>query len=173
MNVVLGNIVSLLACTVMVLIGFIKNKKRYIIVQNLQFLLNGTAHLLLGGFGGAIASGISIVRNLIFSKWDCTPIIKVILIVLQTALSIPTITSNPITWLPIIAAAMFTWYIDTKDVMWFKWVIIITLIMWGVYDLYHQNYVSIWFRIFTVVSNGISMWKIHKERKETNENLPV
>ena len=69
MNVVAGNIVSFIACTVMVLIGFIKNKKRYIIVQNLQFVLNGTAHLLLGGTGGAIASGVSIIRNLIFTKW--------------------------------------------------------------------------------------------------------
>lgn len=163
--VILGNAVSLLACTVMVLIGFIKNKKRYIIMQNLQFLLNGTSHLLLGGIGGAIASGVSIIRNLIFSKWDCTPVIKIILIVIQTALSLPTVTANPITWLPVIAAGMFTWYIDTKNVMWFKWVIIITLIMWGVYDIYHQNYVSIWFRIFTIISNGISMWKIHKEQK--------
>ena len=173
MNVVAGNIVSFIACTVMVLIGFIKNKKRYIIVQNLQFALNGTAHLLLGGTGGAIASGISIVRNVIFTKWDCTPVIKIILIAVQTALSIPTITANPITWLPVIAAAMFTWYIDTKDVMWFKWVIIITLIMWGVYDIYHQNYVSIWFRIFTIRNNGISMWKIHKDRMNEKENLPA
>lgn len=169
MNVILGNIVSLLACTVMVLIGFIKDKKRYIVVQNIQFGLNGISHLLLGGTGGAIASGISIIRNLIFSKWVCNTLIKIILIVIQTAISIPTVTSNPITWLPIIAAGMFTWYIDTKDVMWFKWVIIITLIMWGVYDIYHQNYVSIWFRIFTITSNGISMVQISKNRKKEKE----
>ena len=116
---------------------------------------------------------IAAITATVFTKWDCTPVIKMILIAVQTALSIPTITANPITWLPVIAAAMFTGYIDTKDVMWFKWVIIITLIMWGVYDIYHQNYVSIWFRIFTIISNGISMWKIHKDRMNEKENLPA
>lgn len=169
-NVILGNIASLVACTVMVFIGFIKNKDRYIVMQNIQFALNGTSHLLLGGFGGAIASGISIIRNIITSKREITVQIKIALIVLQTVLSISTVTLNPITWLPIIAAGMFTWYIDTKDVMWFKWVIIITLIMWGIYDIYHQNYVSIWFRIFTIVSNGISMVQIRKKQKSEKQN---
>ena len=68
---------------------------------------------------------------------------------------------------------MFTWYIDTKDAMWFKWVIIITLIMWAVYDIYHHNYVSVWFSAFTCVTNGISMVKIHKERKAEKEKLPA
>lgn len=166
MNIILGNIVSLMGCTVMVLIGFIKNKDRYIAMQTLQFGLNAVSHLLLGGIGGAIASCISALRNIIIAKWKCTPLIKIILIALQISLSVPTITANPITWLPLIAAGMFTWYIDTKDVMWFKWVIIITLIMWVVYDIYHHNYVSVWFSAFTVISNGVSMWKIHKERKE-------
>ncbi len=173
MNIILGNIVSLLGCTVMVLIGFIKNKDRYIIMQTLQFGLNALSHFLLGGFGGSVAALVSVVRNIIIAKWKCTTGIKIALIVVQAALTVSTITANPITWIPIIAAGMFTWYIDTEDVMWFKWVIIITLVMWAVYDLYHHNYVSIWFSTFTVITNGISMVKIHKERKEAKENLPV
>ena len=173
MNIILGNIVSLLGCTVMVLIGFIKNKDRYIVMQTLQFLLSALSHFLLGGLGGTVASLVSAARNIIIAKWKCTTGIKIALIAVQAALSISTVTANPITWIPIIAAGMFTWYIDTKDAMWFKWVIIITLIMWAVYDIYHHNYVSIWFSIFTLITNGISMVKIHKERKEANENLPA
>ena len=170
MNVFLGNLVSLAGCIVMVLIGLIKDKNKYVIMQTLQFLLNALSHFLLGGFGGSIAALVSAARNVIISKWKCTPAIKIAIIAVQIALSVPTVTENPITWLPLIAAGMFTWFIDTKDVMWFKWVIIITLSMWIVYDLCHQNYVSIWFSIFTIVTNGISMVKIHKERKE---NLPA
>lgn len=173
MNILLGNIVSFVGCTVMVLIGFIKNKDRYIIMQTVQFLLNALSHFLLGGFGGTIAALVSATRNIIIAKWKCTTGIKIVLIAVQAALSLSTITANPITWIPIIAAGMFTWYIDTKDVMWFKWVIIITLVMWAVYDIYHHNYVSVWFSIFTVVTNGISMVKIHKERKEAKEKLPA
>ncbi|MBR5310725.1 MAG: YgjV family protein [Oscillospiraceae bacterium] len=163
--IILGNLVSLVGCIVMVLIGFIKNKERYIVFQTLQFGLNALSHFLLGGYGGSIAALVSAGRNVIIAKWKCTPAIKIAIIAIQVALSISTVTSNPITWLPLIAAGMFTWYIDTKNVMWFKWVIIITLVMWVVYDIYHHNYVSIWFSAFTVVTNSISMVKIHKERK--------
>ena len=173
MNIILGNIVSLIGCTVMVLIGFIKDKNKYVMMQTLQFGLNALSHFLLGGYGGSIAALVSAARNIVISKWKCTPAIKIAIIAVQIALSIPTVTANPITWLPLIAAGMFTWYIDTKDVMWFKWVIIITLLMWVVYDLYHHNYVSIWFSAFTCITNGISMVKIHKERKLEKENLPA
>ena len=173
MNIILGNIVSLIGCTVMVLIGLIKNKERYIVMQTLQFGLNALSHFLLGGYGGTVASLVSVVRNIIISKWKCTTKIKIALIALQAVFTISTITSNPITWIPIIAAGMFTWYIDTKDVMWFKWVIIITLVMWAVYDIYHHNFVSVWFSAFTCITNGISMVKIHKERKLEKENLPA
>lgn len=173
MNIILGNIVSLIGCTVMVLIGLIKNKERYIVMQTLQFGLNALSHFLLGGYGGTVASLVSVVRNIIISKWKCTTGIKIALIAFQAVFTISTITSNPITWIPIIAAGMFTWYIDTKDVMWFKWVIIITLVMWAVYDIYHHNYVSVWFSAFTCITNGISMVKIHKERKLEKENLPA
>ena len=173
MNILLGNLVSLVGCIVMVLIGFIKNKDRYIVMQTLQFLLNALSHFLLGGYGGSIAALVSVFRNLIIAKWKCTVGLKIAVIVLQVVLSVSTITANPITWLPIISTVMFTWYVDTEDVMWFKWVIIITLSMWIVYDLCHQNYVSIWFSIFTIITNGISMVKIHKERKAEKEKLPA
>jgi hypothetical protein len=173
MNILLGNIVSLLGCTVMVLIGLIKNKDRYIVAQTLQFGLNALSHFLLGGYGGTVASLVSVVRNIVISKWKCTTGIKIALIAVQAVFTISTITANPITWIPIIAAGMFTWYIDTKDAMWVKWVIIITLIMWAGYDIYHHNYVSVWFSAFTCVTNGISMVKIHKERKAEKEKLPA
>ena len=68
MNILLGNIVSFVGCTVMVLIGFIKNKDRYIIMQTVQFLLNALSHFLLGGFGGTIAALVSATRNIIIAK---------------------------------------------------------------------------------------------------------
>ena len=97
MNILLGNIVSFVGCIVMVLIGFIKNKDRYIIMQTVQFLLNALSHFLLGGFGGTIAALISATRNIIIAKWKCTTGIKIVLIAVQAALSLSTITANPIT----------------------------------------------------------------------------
>lgn len=163
-NVIIGNIISLIACTVMVLIGFIKNKNRFLAMQILQFALNAVSRLFLGAVGGAIGSIISLVRNIIIAKWKCTKWLKFALIAIQILLSAGTFTLNPITWLPILAAGTFTWYIDTDDVMRFKWVVIITAVMWAVYDLYHLNFVSVWFDAFTVASNGWSMIQIKREK---------
>lgn len=165
LNVILGNIISLIACTVMVLIGFIKDKKRFLAMQILQFTLNAVSRLFLGAIGGAIGSIISMVRNIIIAKWKCTKQLKIALIIIQIALSITTVTLNPITWLPILAAGMFTWYIDTENIIWFKWVVIITAAMWAAYDLFHLNFVSVWFDAFTIASNGWSMVQIKKKRK--------
>ncbi len=165
MLIIWGNIVSLVACTIMVLIGFIKNKDKIIAAQLVQFSLMAVSNFLLGALGGVVANIISIVRNIIIAKKGCSKGIKIALILIQTALSIGTVTLNPISWFPIIATSMFTWYIDTKNIFLFKWIMIITLVMWAVYDLSHQNYVSVWFDICTIISTGVSMVKIKKEQK--------
>lgn len=165
MLIIWGNIVSLVACTVMVFIGFIKNKDKIIATQIVQFTLMTASNFLLGALGGVISNIISIVRNIIIAKKGCTKGIKVALILIQTVLSIGTVTLNPITWFPIIANSMFTWCIDTKNIFLFKWVIIITLVMWAVYDISHQNYVSVWFDICTIISTSVSMLKIKKEQQ--------
>lgn len=164
--VIIGNIVSLVACTLMVIIGFIKKKETILVAQTVQFMLMALSNFILGGFGGAIANGISIVRNLIIIKWKCNVPIKLAMIATQVALSIPTVTSNPITWLPIFAAGLFTWYIDTKCVIKFKAVMIITLFMWTAYDLFHLNYVSVAFDIFTIISTAISICHIKKSEQK-------
>ncbi|MBQ7874034.1 MAG: YgjV family protein [Oscillospiraceae bacterium] len=165
LNILLGNIISFIACVIMVLIGFIKNKERFLLMQILQFTLNAISRLFLGAIGGAIGSIISLIRNIIIAKWKCTKALKISLIIIQIALSITTVTFNPITWLPILAAGIFTWYIDTDNIILFKWVVIITAAMWAVYDLFHLNFVSVWFDAFTIASNGWSMVQIKKSRK--------
>lgn len=165
MYVILGNIVSLIACTTMVLIGFIKHREKIILAQVLQFSLMAISNFLLGGIGGTIANFISIVRNLICAKGHCNKGLKIALIAVQIALSLGTLSLNPITWLPIIANGMFTWYIDTENIIWFKWVMMITLGMWVVYDLSHLNYVSVCFDIFTIISTGFSVFKIRREQR--------
>ena len=84
---------------------------------------------------------------------------------LSVVLSLGTVSLNPITWLPILATSLFTWVIDSEDIIKFKNVMILTVCMWFVYDAYHLNFVSAAFDAFTVVSTGYSVWQIKKERK--------
>ncbi|MBQ6801873.1 MAG: YgjV family protein, partial [Oscillospiraceae bacterium] len=133
-SIIVANIISIISCTMMVLIGLIKNKNKILAAQCVQFTLMGVSHYLLGGMGGVIATVVSIIRNLVFFKCKPSVPLKLLFVVLSVVLSLGTVTFNPITWLPILATSLFTWVIDSEDIIKFKKVMIITVCMWFVYD---------------------------------------
>ena len=163
--IIIANIISIISCTMMVLIGLIKNKNKILLSQCVQFVLMGVSHYLLGGMGGVVATVVSIIRNLVFFKFKITVPLKLLFVALSVGLSLGTVTLNPITWFPILATSLFTWVIDSEDIIKFKNVMILTVCMWFVYDAVHLNFVSAAFDAFTVVSTGYSVWSIKKERK--------
>ncbi len=163
--IIIANVISVISCTMMVLIGLIKNKNKILLSQCVQFTLMGVSHYLLGGMGGVWATVVSILRNLAFFKFKVTVPLKIFFVILSVVLSLGTVTINPVTWLPILATSLFTWIIDSEDIIKFKNVMILTVCMWFVYDAYHLNFVSAAFDAFTVVSTGYSVWSIKKERK--------
>ena len=164
-SIIVANIISIVSCTMMVLIGLIKNKNKILAAQCVQFTLMGVSHYLLGGMGGVWATVVSILRNLAFFKFKVTVPLKILFVVLSVVLSLGTVTFNPITWLPILATSLFTWVIDSEDIIKFKNVMILTVCMWFVYDAVHLNFISAAFDAFTVFSTGYSVWQIKKEQK--------
>ena len=159
--VLIGNIISLLGCTLMVLIGFIKEKRKILYTQCVQFTLQGAANLILGGTSGFIANVVSIARNICFTKWKCTLWLKIGFIILQILLSLSSLMNEgALALMPIAAAVLFTWFIDTKSEVTLKIVIISTQIFWLVYDFIHLNYVAVCFDCFTMVSNIIGIFMI-------------
>lgn len=165
MAVIIANVISIISCTMMVLIGLIKDKNKILLAQCAQFTLMGISHYLLGGMGGVVATVVSILRNLVFFKFKISVPLKLGFIALSVVLSLGTMTLNPITWFPMLATSVFTWVLDCEDIIKFKWVMISTVCMWFVYDAYHLNFVSAAFDAFTVVSTGYSIWQIKKEQK--------
>ena len=91
--------------------------------------------------------------------------ISIIVANIISIVSFGTVTFNPITWLPILATSLFTWVIDSEDIIKFKNVMILTVCMWFVYDAVHLNFISAAFDAFTVFSTGYSVWQIKKEQK--------
>jgi hypothetical protein len=164
MNILLlGNAVSMIGCLIMVGIGFLKKKSHILVAQSVQCAFMGGGNLILGAWGGFTANVVSILRNLVFAKFPINLWLKLLFIGLQLALSIGTLDGSLIAWLPILAAAIFTWYLDTKSEVTLKFVIIGTLVLWLVYDLYYYNYVSAAFDAATIVSNTIGLWMLQKK----------
>ena len=79
-------------------------------------------------------------------------------------LSIGTLSAGWISWLPILAAALFTWFMDTRSDVQLKIVILCTQVMWLIYDLYFRNYVASAFDVMTMCSNLIGLFMILKKK---------
>lgn len=163
--VLLGNLISFLGCLLMVSIGFLRKKERILGVQCLQFALMGVSNFLLGGISGTISNLVSIVRNLVFFKAKVTVPLKLVFIALQVLLSLGTIRVSPLEWLPVLAAGALTWFLDVKNEVTLKAVIIATFFLWVVYDLCHQNYVAMTFDILSIFSNAAGIMMIRKAKK--------
>lgn len=166
MNMLLiGNAISMVGCLIMVLIGFLKKNSHILIAQSVQCVFMGVGNLVLGGVSGFICNIVTIARNLVFLKFRNTTAMKIFFIVLQFLLSISTLSAGWISWLPIIAVALFTWFMDTDSQAKFKIVILCTQVMWLTYDLYYRNFVASAFDVMTMASNLITLYSICKTKK--------
>ena len=166
MNALLiGNAISMIGCLIMVGIGFLKKKNHILIAQSVQCVFLGTSNLVLGGISGSICNMVTILRNFVFLKFQNTTFLKISFILLQFVLSISSLSAGWISWLPILAAALFTWYMDVKSEAKLKIVILCTQVMWLTYDLYFRNYVASAFDVMTMISNTICLFAILKSSK--------
>lgn len=165
-SILIGNIISLVGCTLMVCIGFIKEKKRILTAQCFQFGILSISNLVLGGNMGFVSNIVSIIRNLVFSRWKSTTALKLLFIAVQLLLSLRASEGGLVGWLPVLATILFTWFIDTKSEVTLKTVIIVSEVFWLVYDLCHLNYVSVCFDAFTMLSNFAGILMLRRPRKK-------
>jgi len=159
----IGNAVSMIGCLIMVGIGLLKKKSHILIAQSVQCLFMGIGNLVLGGVSGFICNVVTILRNLAFLKLRNTAVLKLFFIGLQLVLSLGSLTDGFISWLPLIAAAIFTWCMDTRSAAKLKLCILCTQVMWLIYDLYYRNYVASAFDVMTFVSNVIGLYMVCKK----------
>lgn len=168
-TILIGNIIAFVGCSLMVFVGLIKEKKRILSVQCLQFAIQGASNLILGGFTGFIANVVSIIRNVVFSKVRSTVALKMLFVAVQLLLSAGSLGDGVISWLPVLAAALFTWFIDVESEVILKIVIIVTQILWLVYDLCHTNYVSAAFDVFTMISTVVGIYLILRDKNKAGK----
>lgn len=163
MVLLIGNALAFLGCILMVLTGVIKRKDRVLYVQCAQFALMGGGNFVLGAFAGVVANVLSIIRNLIFAKTGGSKWLKIVFIVIQTALTLLTADGGVLCWLPVLATVALTWALDSNSVIVFKAAIIFGQTMWVIYDWHYRNYVGFTFDIMAVLSN---IWGIVMVRKD-------
>lgn len=163
-QLVCGNIVALIASTLMVCCGIIKDRKKTIYVQTIQILAFVMSNLILGGYTGAIVNFISLARNYWCYKDNLTKIKKLILIILTVVFSLLFNNLGFIGLLPIIASVVFVCFIDTKSIIKLKILIAFTCILWLIYDILLGSYTSAAFNFFTILGAVITIFQLsHKK----------
>lgn len=133
-------------------IGLICDRRRILLMQCVQKLLGGASNLLLGGMSGCISNFVGIARNLWGLKGDMSVTMKTALCAVHIALTALVSRVGPMESLPIAATCIYTFAVDTKSPLFLKSVMLLTQMMWLVYDFAIGNYVAFTFDVFASCS---------------------
>ena len=164
--IILGNIIALIASILMVYSGILKQKNKILYIQTIQIGLSVISNILLGGFTGAIINALGCIRNILFHKNKLKIKEKTILIILSISLSLIFNNLEFIGILPVISTVMYIIFMDIKNIIKFKILIIFTMTMWLIYDIYIKSYTSAIFDFMNIVVNIISIFhlKVNNEK---------
>ncbi len=164
-RILIGNIVALIASIFMVLSGVLKEKKKILYVQTVQMGLFVVSNIVLGGFTGAIINAINCVRNVLCYKDKLDLKWKILITILSVVFTMAFNTLGFIGILPLIITILYVWLMDVKDIIKFKVLIAVTVIMWLIYDLSIKSYTSAIFDFTTVVANIFTIALMLKGKK--------
>ena len=165
MNIYVGNIIALVASLLMVYTGILKSKQKIIYLQTVQIGLSAISNIILGGISGAIINVVSCIRNILCYNNKLNNLFKIIIISLSIILILLFNNLGIIGILPLISIIVYTLFINTKNVIELKLLIIFTMIMWGIYDFYIKSYTSFIFDTATMIVNIISIIKLNRKKK--------
>lgn len=166
MNVVIGNIISLLASVLMTYSGYIKSKGKFLIVQIVQMSLSALSNFILGGTTGTIINLVNIIRNVLCYKNKLNKYSIILILTLSISLSLYFNNLSFIGLLPLLSTILYTTLMNIKDIKKFKYLTTTTMLLWLIYDICIMNYVSALFDLLTIGSNSIAIYQLKNIAKK-------
>lgn len=158
--VLIGRIFSILACILMVIIGYLRHKRTVLIAQNVQLILFSISYAFLGGIAAVVSNLVSLLRNIICLKWNLNTPLKVFFIAFQGVFTYITTQNAPVDWLPFVAATCITISLSSKKDIVIKLGCIGSTLCFGLYDFNLQNWVVFAFDVFSFVTSWIGVYRI-------------
>ena len=123
------------------------------------------SNIVLGGVTGAITNFINLIRNVLYYKNRFGIKEKIVISLVLIILSLVTNNLFIIGLLPLVSGLLYIWFIDVKDMIKFKILIIVTTLLWLIYDLTIKSYTSSIFYIATIIASIVSIIQININRK--------
>ena len=159
-NIIIGNIIALIASILMVYSGMLKQKKKILHFQAVQRGLSVISNIVWGGITGAIINALSLIRNILCYKDKLGLKEKIVITILATILTLKFNNLGYIGLLPLISTVSYVWLMNIKDVKKFKWLIVFTMLMWFIYDVVIKSYTSAIFDFMNIVANIVTLFQI-------------
>ena len=160
-NIIIGNLCSLLAMGTDVLSAAQKTAKRVLWVQNLSQLIYFICAVVLKGYSGAAQNVVSIIRNLVVIRNRSSKAVEWFLVVLGVALGL---CFNNLGWvglLPVIANLQFTLGVfrfkDNERAL--KISFLLNAVMYGIFNLAIYNVVGFGTNLVVTASTAIYLLK--------------
>lgn len=168
LQLVLGNIVALVASLFMVAVGYIKDRNKMILVQTAQVICFIISNFILGAYVASIINILSLLRNLLCYKDKLNVFWKIVLSVLTISIGLCVNKSEIWGLVPIISMLMFVWLMTVKNEIGFKLMIIGTCIPWLINDTYFKAYTAAIFDVATIIAGVIAIVQILIRNKKKN-----
>ena len=168
---IIGNIVALIAASFSIILGIIKNREKIIYIQTIQFIFYMIANFILGGITGAISNLIGIVRNILSYKEKLTKFIIISIILISIILTLMFNNLGIIGLLPLVNTIIYTLFINEKNPLKFKILLLLTFLLWFIYDITIKSYTSAVFDLVSTITAIFSTYQIYKNtNKQTSQN---
>jgi len=165
-NIIIGNVIMFVSSVLMMIAGLPKSKKTCIILQTIQIFGMSIGNLFLGSFPGFFVNCCSGIRNIFAYKDKLKLPIKLLVIFLSIVISLAFNNIGFFVIFPILSIITFTLGVDTKNVVLFKWLIILGNVFWLIHDIHVMSYVAVIFDILGIITNLIGIIRIKKSKRE-------
>jgi hypothetical protein len=166
MVIIIANIIDFVAAMIQVGSGAIKKKSKILVVQIVQLLMQATSMLLLGGVTGAVSNVLSCFRNYLCYKEKLNNVWKAVLILAYVAMTVAFNNQGLLGIIPLVVCTVYIIFMDVKDPVKFKLLVTLSFVPWIFYHFIIKSYTGAFFDAASVVTNGITLFRMMKERKE-------
>ena len=147
----------------LMLSNFGKTTKQILLLQTISFFFKSVHYYLLGGISGFLTSIISMLRNLIFTKIKSNKTWTIVFILIYLIIGFMTYTTLG-SILPIIATIFYTIIVNKNNPSYLRWGMLITSIIWLLYNIYIISYSGIITQVIILFSNVIAIIKLDKKK---------
>lgn len=161
-----ANIIDFFAALIQVGTGAVKKKSRILILQIVQLLMQGVAMLLLGGVTGAVSNVLSCVRNYICYKDKLNLPWKIFFIIASIVTTVLLNDQGILGMIPAAVCIVYIIFMDIKDPIRFKILVMVTFIPWLIYHFILGSYTGAASDAATIIANIVTIIRMQKEKAE-------